>query len=68
MRWFYNMKIASKLILGFLIMAIIAGVVGIVGLAGILDSQRVFLVQQRIGFIHTEERRFNRAGRRHRAD
>jgi len=40
MRWFYNMKIASKLILGFLIMAIIAGVVGIVGLTNILSMNK----------------------------
>ena len=32
MRWFRNMKIATKLILGFLIVAIIAGVVGGIGM------------------------------------
>ncbi len=32
MQWFYNLKIASKLILGFVIVALIAGVVGVVGL------------------------------------
>lgn len=32
MKWFLNMKIATKLILGFLIVAIIAGVVGGIGL------------------------------------
>ena len=32
MKWFLNMKIAAKLILGFLIVAIIAGVVGGIGL------------------------------------
>ena len=35
MKWFNNMRIAAKLILGFLIVAIIAGVVGGVGLVNI---------------------------------
>jgi methyl-accepting chemotaxis protein len=28
MRWFYNLKISAKLIIGFLFVAVIAGVVG----------------------------------------
>lgn len=32
MQWFYNLKIAAKLIFGFIIVALIAGVVGAVGL------------------------------------
>jgi methyl-accepting chemotaxis protein len=32
MKWFYNMKIAAKLISGFIIVAIIAGIVGAVGI------------------------------------
>lgn len=32
MKWFYNLKIAVKLILAFIIVALIAGVVGIIGL------------------------------------
>lgn len=35
MKWFYNMKIAAKLILGFLIVAVIAGVIGGVGLVSL---------------------------------
>jgi len=35
MRWFYNMKIGSKLILSFIIVAIIAGIVGAIGIAKI---------------------------------
>ena len=35
MKWFANFKIATKLIIGFLIVAVIAGVVGIVGLLNI---------------------------------
>ncbi|MDP4094390.1 MAG: methyl-accepting chemotaxis protein [Bacillota bacterium] len=35
MKWFYNMRIASKLIAGFIIVALIAGVVGIVGIQNI---------------------------------
>lgn len=35
MKWFLNFKIAAKLIIGFLIVAFIAGVVGVVGLINI---------------------------------
>ena len=35
MKWFMNMKIATKLITGFLIVAIIAGIVGVVGIRNI---------------------------------
>ncbi|HWT77153.1 MAG TPA: methyl-accepting chemotaxis protein [Mobilitalea sp.] len=35
MRWFYNMKIGAKLILSFIIVAIIAGVVGGIGIYNI---------------------------------
>ena len=35
LKWFANLKIATKLIIGFLIVAVIAGVVGIVGLVNI---------------------------------
>lgn len=32
MKWFYDLKISTKLILSFLIVALIAGIVGTVGL------------------------------------
>lgn len=35
MKWFYNLKIATKLIIAFIIVAIIAGIVGIVGITNI---------------------------------
>lgn len=35
MKWFYNLKISTKLIISFLLVAIIAGVVGFVGLMNI---------------------------------
>ena len=35
MRWFYNMKIGAKLILSFILVAIIAGIVGIIGIVNI---------------------------------
>ena len=35
MKWYANMKIATKLIIGFLVVAIIAGVVGAIGLVNI---------------------------------
>lgn len=35
MKWFYNLKIAARLIIGFILVAIIAGVVGFVGITDI---------------------------------
>jgi methyl-accepting chemotaxis protein len=37
MKWFYNMKIGTKLISGFIIVALIAGVIGIVGFMGLKE-------------------------------
>ncbi|MDF2592116.1 MAG: putative sensory transducer protein [Clostridia bacterium] len=37
MKWFYNMKIAAKLLIGFIIVALIAGVVGAVGVINIQE-------------------------------
>lgn len=40
MRWFYNLKIATKLLIGFVLVATIAGVVGVVGIINLrnIDS------------------------------
>lgn len=35
MKWFYNMKIGSKLIISFIVVALIAGVVGVIGITNI---------------------------------
>jgi len=35
MKWFYNMKIAAKLIISFIIVAALAGIVGYIGFTGI---------------------------------
>ena len=43
MKWFLNMKIASKLVLGFVIVAIIAGVIGMVGLVSTQEIAEVRL-------------------------
>ena len=32
MRWFYNLKVSVKMIIGFIIVAVIAGIVGVVGI------------------------------------
>ncbi|PKM95217.1 MAG: methyl-accepting chemotaxis protein [Firmicutes bacterium HGW-Firmicutes-1] len=40
MKWFLNMKIGVKLILGFLIVALIAGSIGVVGYSGINTVDR----------------------------
>ncbi|MFL0248061.1 methyl-accepting chemotaxis protein [Candidatus Clostridium stratigraminis] len=39
MKWFYNLKIASKLLIGFIIIAVIAGTVGVVGVINIKKIQ-----------------------------
>ena len=39
MQWFYNMKIAAKLIVGFITVAVIAAIVGIVGMVSINKIQ-----------------------------
>ena len=35
MKWFYNMKLSTKLILTFIVVAIISGIVGLVGIVNI---------------------------------
>jgi len=48
MKWFYNLKIAAKLIIGFIIVAIIAGVVGVVGIINInaIDKADIQLYEE----------------------
>jgi len=36
LRWYYNLKISAKLIIGFLLLALVAGVVGVVALSNII--------------------------------
>ncbi|TCL57868.1 methyl-accepting chemotaxis sensory transducer [Hydrogenispora ethanolica] len=38
MKWFYNLKIAVKLLIGFILVATIAGILGIVGILNLRDS------------------------------
>jgi methyl-accepting chemotaxis protein len=38
MKWFYNLKIAVKLIIGFVFVAIIAGAVGVIGILNISST------------------------------
>ncbi|MDD2421826.1 MAG: MCP four helix bundle domain-containing protein, partial [Heliobacteriaceae bacterium] len=37
MKWFYDLKIGTKVLAGFIIVALIAGVVGYVGIANIQE-------------------------------
>jgi len=48
MKWFYNLKIGSKVILGYLVIAVIAGGIGVMGLAGIqkISEQDVYLYEK----------------------
>ncbi|AWI05510.1 HAMP domain-containing methyl-accepting chemotaxis protein [Clostridium drakei] len=40
MKWYYNMKISSKLILGFIIVAMLAGFIGIIGIFSLQSTQK----------------------------
>ncbi|WPC39542.1 methyl-accepting chemotaxis protein [Clostridium sp. JS66] len=40
MKWYYNMKISSKLILGFITVAILAGFMGIIGILSLQSTQK----------------------------
>lgn len=48
MKWFRNMKIGGKLILGFILVAIIAGIIGVVGVTNIykVDNADTYLYEQ----------------------
>lgn len=48
MRWFYNLKISAKLIIGFLVVATIAAIVGIVALVNIENMRKadVYLYEE----------------------
>ena len=48
MKWFYNLKIGKKLILGYLLIAVIAGGIGIMGVVGIqkISAQDVYLYEK----------------------
>lgn len=50
MQWFYNLKIAKKLILGFIFVAILAGVVGAVG---IINIQKISVLDTDMYERHT---------------
>lgn len=54
MKWFYNMNIGAKLILSFIIVALIAGVVGVVGIYNInhiaeLDNKMYVMMTEPLG-------------------
>ena len=48
MKWFYNMKIAAKLITGFILVALIAGIIGVVGIINIreIDNNDTILYER----------------------
>ena len=51
MQWFFNLKIAVKLIAGFIIVAVIAGVVGVVG---IVNIQKISALDAEMYYRQTE--------------
>ncbi|QHQ63358.1 HAMP domain-containing protein [Anaerocolumna sedimenticola] len=42
MKWFYNLKISVKMIIGFIVVAAIAGIVGIVGIINISKIDKLY--------------------------
>lgn len=48
MKWFYNLKIGTKLILGFVVVALIAGGIGVMGVINIqtVDRQDTYLYEK----------------------
>ncbi len=44
MGWFKNLKISNKMIIGFLIVAVIAAIVGVVGIINISISSRMIKI------------------------
>lgn len=42
MKWFYNMKIGKKLIMGFVLVALIAGVIGVIGILNINNIDKSY--------------------------
>jgi methyl-accepting chemotaxis protein len=48
MKWFYNMRIGAKLVLGFILVAMIAGVIGVVGVVNVhnIDEDYTILYQE----------------------
>ncbi|MBU4539864.1 MAG: MCP four helix bundle domain-containing protein [Firmicutes bacterium] len=48
MKWFYNLKIGTKLILGFIVVALIAGGIGLMGVINIqaVDRQDTYLYEK----------------------
>jgi len=65
MTWFYNLKISNKLLLGFVLMAFIAGVIGFIGVINIrkLDAASAMLYENmtvpiaKLGSISTDFQR-----------
>ncbi|MDD4588627.1 MAG: MCP four helix bundle domain-containing protein, partial [Heliobacteriaceae bacterium] len=51
MKWFYDLKIGTKVLAGFIIVALIAGVVGYVGIANI---QEITAADVRVYTFNTE--------------
>lgn len=55
MKWFYNLKIATKLIIGFIIVALIAGIVGIISLKNlnmISEAEKLMYEENALGLNH----------------
>lgn len=50
MKWFYNLKIAVKLIVGFVLVALLAGVVGVVG---IINISKISALDMNMYVLHT---------------
>ena len=50
MKWFYNLKIAAKLIISYILIAMIAGVVGLIG---IINIEKIDALDTQLYVVHT---------------
>lgn len=62
MKWFYNLKIRVKLLIGFIIVAIIAGIMGVIGITSMLSiDEKDKIMYERMTVGIAELANFNEA-------
>ncbi len=42
MKWFYNLKVSAKMIIGFIVVAVIAGIIGVVGIINLSKMDKLY--------------------------
>lgn len=62
MKWFYNLKIRIKLLIGFVLVAVIAGVIGVIGITSIVSmGEKDSIMYERMTVGIAELAKFNEA-------